>query len=416
MPQTVSKYKNYVIAPKKKVYLANIADYLLTFILTFLLFAVAGSPILSALPITKDSYTVLANHVDTLYTIIDDTHLQSYEKVSGTLSNLNLDGKEYAKTLSKTSYYVLGLKYPVKQSDGSYAEVDVPLSETFLADLENHPLDRPGYYFHNFKATCSCIDNYVYDGVDYREKKDEYLYQKAFGYTVDWFTKTNADLPLWQQLNEERAKALTAYLVYDDSATVAPYETYKEVLRGYKEAINRFIAEVETTYQPMLQEMTLFDAALKTYDGVIIADYHLCYLVAILVLELVLPLILKEGRTIGARAMKMGYSTDEEATPAWWHFLIKGAMRFAIHYSGLFFCMMLTSSYSLAFVSFGWFNFFIPIVASSLLGAASLVMVGVRKNSQGIAETAARLLPKDATQLERGEAKEDVKEGGHGTL
>lgn len=409
MTETVSRYKNYVTASKKKVYLANIADYLLTFILTFLLFAVAGSPILGALPVTQNSYAVLSEHVKTLYEMIDDTHLQTYDSEKGTLSNLNLDGRDYATTLAKTSYYVLDLGYPKKQDDGTYLDIKVDVSETFLGDRVAYPLDAPSYYFLSFKAREASLNNYVYDGTDYASIKDEYLYKKAFGYADDWFAKTSEELPLWQQLNKDRAMALTAYLVYDDSATVAPYETYKEVLRGYKAAINTFVAEVEKNYAPMLKEVERFNAALREYDGIILVDYNLCFLAAILILEVVLPLCLRQGRTIGMRAIKVAYATDEEMTPSFWRYLIKVLMRVLLHYSSLFFCLMITSSYSIAFVSFGWFSLAIPLIISGLLGIGSLVMIAVRKSNQGLAEFAARLETKDTTQMEEGDAIEDKK-------
>ena len=61
-------------------------------------------------------------------------------------------------------------------------------------------------------------------------------------------------------------------------------------------------------------EVERFNAALREYDGIILVDYNLCFLAAILILEVVLPLCLRQGRTIGMRAIKVAYATAEEMT------------------------------------------------------------------------------------------------------
>ncbi len=412
MAETIlSRYKNYVVASKAKVFLSSFADYLLTFILTFLLFAIAGSPILSALPVTQDSYAQVATHVDALYTMIDEAHLQSYNKENGTLSSVRLDAVAYATRLARSSYYVLDLPYPYLE-DAAYVNHKVPLEETFFLTGDTPYLyDSPSYYFLHYKTTDPSISSYVYEGVDYATKKEEYLYLHAFGFDENWFETVDDHYSKFHQLTKEKAELLAAYLAYEDNAP-GPKQTYETVINGYRNAIESFIDEFQYHYAPFVAENETFYASVKEYDGVVLLIYALCFLVALSILEGILPLFLKEGRTIAMRAMKLSYATTEELTPSWWRFLIKSLMRILLHFSGVFFCVMLTSSLSLVFVSFGWFNVFMPLLVSAILGVASTVLLLARKDTQGIGELLAGLLVKDTTTMEAGEASEEGGEHG----
>ena len=409
----LSKYKNHVTASKKQVYLTNIADYFLSFILTFLLFAVAGGPIVSALPSTQEGYAAAAAHTKKTYEIIAATRLQSLNEKGG-LNDLAVDGKEYILTLAKTSYYLSGDKFPSKNPDGSYSEAPVEEADTFLnSQSGQYPNDRISYFYLTFKAKEASLNSYVYDGVDYSANKEDYLYKKAFGYTEERFAKVDERLPLYQQLKKDQAVLVTSYLVYSD-ATETPRKAYEGLLESYRQAASTLIHEVETKYEPYLEENRRFQEVIAAYDATIIVSYTLCFLAGFLILEGVLPLIFKEGRTLSCLAIKVSYATMDEENPSWWRFLLKSLSRLPIHYSGVFFCFLLTGMTSLSFVSYGFFNLAMLFLLGAILGIGSLIMVAAGRDNRGLPEIISGLIVKDINQMEGGVPLEERKGGDDG--
>ena len=399
---TLSKYKNYVTASRKSVFLANFADYLLSFILTFILFSIAGSPIFGALPSTQHNLSEASLHVKRYYKIVDDTRLQRYDEANNSLSSVDDDAKRYIVSLTKTSFYLNDEPYPYEDGSGGYIDKAVPFEETLLFDdAGDYPNENLAYYFFTFKSNHPSIDFYSYDGVDYVSNKEEYLYQKAFGYSVDLFESKREDVTIYRQLKKEKADLLMHYLVYGDGSD-APYQTYRSLAASYIKACNLFVDEVQTHYDAFIQENADFDRVIAEYDLGLMIDLSICYFASILILEGVLPLFLKEGRTIGARALKCSYATKADLTPHPIRFFIKSSARLVLYYSSIFFILIILGSTSMAFISYGWFSFSILFVATGLLAIGSLVLEMIFSSRQGIPELLSGLVLKDTTQMEAG--------------
>lgn len=408
--QTLSKYKNHVTASRKQVFLANFADYLLTFILTFVLFAVAGYPIFSSLPTTQSSFVEANEHVKRYYSIIETTRLQRYDPETVTLSKIQDDAKLYVTSLVKTSYFINAKQYPHLE-EGTYVMKDIPLEETLLYDNNgDYPNETLAYYFLTFKSSHSSIDFYVYDGVDYRNNKETYLYEKAFGYTQERFEAIRDDVTIYRQLSFNQAELIMHYLVYGDTSD-AINKAYNPLADAYIKACGLFIDEVQVYYDAFIEENASFAAIIEAYDLSLLLDFLFCYLAAMLILEIILPLFLKEGRTLGLRAFKLSYATKDDLTPNYLRFLMKTFMRVLIYPSVAFFIMLIMGSTSLAFVSFGWFNFAMLYLTSGLLGIGSIVLEMVLSTRQGIPELVSGLIIKDTTTLEQGTPLENETEG-----
>ena len=127
-----------------------------------------------------------------------------------------------------------------------------------------------------------------------------------------------------------------------------------------------------------------------------------------------MPLIFKEGRTLSCLAIKVSYATMDEENPSWWRFLLKSLGRLPIHYSGVFFCFLLTGMTSLSFVSYGFFNLAMLFLLGAILGIGSLIMVAAGRDNRGLPETISGLIVKDINQMEGGVPLEERKGGDDG--
>ena len=68
----------------------------------------------------------------------------------------------------------------------TYVNVNVNISETFLNVIDEkgnaYPLDNLSYYFLFFKSNEVTLNNYFINGIDYSDKKTDYLYLEILNY------------------------------------------------------------------------------------------------------------------------------------------------------------------------------------------------------------------------------------------
>ncbi len=404
-----SRYKNNVVASSSKCFWAALLDYGMTFILSFLLIWVAGLPIFSFLPTTIDDGVRMEAAQKESTSIVSSTHLQQYGEdleIMDVFAMADL----YIETLAKTSFHLHQEAYPTLEGS-----VMVEEGETFLdqgSEVSPYPNDPLSYYFLFFKEEAGQgLDSYVYGGVDYSSSKETYLYEVAMGYgDKSRFEEIEGlDLPLYQSIKMEEARDLADHFVYGDGSENV-LETYYHYRNAYVQASNIFVEEVQTLYVPYLEAIASLTAATQRYYGTMMLVFGLCFLLGFALLEGIPPIFLKNGKTIGIKAFRLGYATVEETEPEWWRFLVKSLVRLPIHLSsvGLSLYFLSSDALGLLFLDLGGgFSFVYLVFASLLLGLGSTIFSFVKKEHQGLAEMTSGLLIKDTEVSEAGTPLEE---------
>ncbi len=401
-----SPYKNNTLAKKGKVFLGSLCDYGITLVLSVLLFTIIGSPVFRALPSTKEEKNRIADETTALRQIVDETHLQPYDSENKKLTPLSDLAKEYIVTLTKTAYYLHDKPYPAVHSSPKAVSMD----DTFLEKSGSFLHDRISYYYYLYKPSHESLSSYVYDEIDYHANKEDFLYRVAFNYGKadyhDTFFKVTDDLPLYQQLDFQKAKNIAEYLVWGDAGGSSYYLSLQ---KAFLSAENVFIKEVESKYEPYLSHQKAFSIAYNRFSLGYMLSIIFSYFLAFTLSEF-FPLLSKRCVTLGYHLHKLAYSSEEETSPKFYQYLMKSSLRLLLYASAPCLLLFFFSQWGLLFVSFGYFRFIYLFAASLLFAIASIFTLIFGKNHQGLPELAARLLIKDTEELEKGIPLEEKKE------
>lgn len=139
----LSPYKDNVIASKGKIVLSNLADYLVTMLLTLFLYFVVVSQIYTCLPQVKEMKSSLNDSQTSLRNIVSKTHLQT-SKNGEELYSVSEMNNSFLLTYAKTSFYLNDEKFPYSTKNG-YEKKDVSVEETFF--VKEYAKDPLAYYF-----------------------------------------------------------------------------------------------------------------------------------------------------------------------------------------------------------------------------------------------------------------------------
>lgn len=408
-PVYLSKYKKYCVAKKGKVLLTNLADYAMSFIAGFLVFACIGYPIFVA---SSSSVQAEVGEVGKeLDQFVLSTHLNALDPKDeeSTLSGEAM-GKDYVVTLIKTSYFLQGEEMPYRDGE-AVLKAPVDEKETFLYIGEeakpHYPNDRIGYYYYVFKPGAEGVNDYVYDGVDYAQDKETPLYTLAYAYkNADLFEKRTDALPVYQQLSFDNAQKINDYLVYSTDDDL-PKNLYNELVGHFSSARAFFVNEVETRHPGYI---SLYQRFSDSYSVIalwtnLVAVFS--FLIGFAIMEFVAPLFVKDHRTVSARMMKMGYTMKDESEVTPWAAAVKGIVRAPLYFGSMFFGLYFMGLSSLTGFLWNGFSFFSLYLASLGLGLLSILWTLLNKNNQSLPEFAAGILCKDTNFMEAGDALEE---------
>lgn len=414
----VSKYKNYFLAKNGKIGLANLADYFITFIITFLIFIILGQP-LSYL-IASPSLNQIDNISNELYTIVDETRLSRKDVKTNKLVSEEELANEYLYSLIKTSYYLNDEQYYLFKDDGTYTLVDVDFNDTLLYKgvvnengNYNYPNDNISYYFYTFKNEHESLDFYIYDGVDQTNNKEEYLYKEILDYKNqvfnDKFLLVDNSYPLYQQLDIKIAKYLVQYLHFNDNNDQI-YRMYVELKNSYINGLNKLIEEMHTKYDKYVECNNRFNSYYLNFTLIYLGALVISYILALVILEIIVPLVSKNNTSISFIIFKIAYATKDEDEPRIYQYIIKSVTRFIMYFSSTVLCLFFVSNFQmLSFPLVGSFSYLTFAFISLIIALCSILFIIISKNNQGLAETLSFMIVKDTTLLE---VKEENKKDG----
>lgn len=425
----VCEYKNNLTAKKSRVFYTLLIDYFLTVIVTFIVFIGILFPILNALPFMHESNLTRTELRNDLYEIINETRLQTYDKETNTVEDINVDTNEYILSLVKTSYYIYDLDFPYdSETEGQYELKKVDINETFFNTFDQETNiyylnDNLMYYFMIFKSEHQELNFYTYGGHDYSSEKTLYFYRNVIKFNSDEMREYFIPLDEYNSLSDElksvdrfnvlsrnNASLIVDYLIYENELSNYGGEVYNNLAVSYQNACQTLINEVESYYSPYINTLNKYNDEYSVFVVWNMSSLSLAYMIAFILVMVISPLVLKKNRTIGVRVLKLGYSRIDEFEPTKVNILLKNIAEFILYYSGTIFSLffiglMEISTYNI-FNSF--FNFFNLIIFSILLDILSLIYLMISKDHQTISLLLGKLVIKDLEKFEGGVALEET--------
>lgn len=414
--QEVSKYKDNLIATRKKAAFAVLVDYFLVFIVTFALFYFA-LPISINVPSINKSITDLNECRDSALKFINSTHLLHYEiSESGYSSrNIELDSKAYVNTLVKTSAFIYDYSFPKKNDDGTYnANAKVEEDDTFIYNHDEYPLDNISYFIIQFSNNHLEMNAKTYDGVDYSSDLETLIYKKIMEYeTLDDYDRyfaneTNESYKLYknklskyQILNETITKSLINYIAYNDETNEDAVKLYKNLNIAYQNGIQHCINLVENKCDAYISISNAFNKQYTTYSGAIVITYLITYLISYLLVLFLSRVFNKEWNTFGNRVRYLNVATRKELTPKPWNLIIYHVCSFILYSSSIFISFFFTNFFgALNLKVIGPINLMMIFVFILTLDIISFIMMLITKDRTSLSLLASNLYLKDINETE----------------
>lgn len=378
-------YKDFKLASKGRKLLVLLADYFLLLIICFGLFCIATMPIFNALPIVNNVETSYQTSQDALLEMVADTKLQSINSSTGRLVSVSSGAESYLLTLVKTSCYINGDDYNVKQ-DGQSVTVEVSLSDTFLAtDSDgNYINDNIAYYFLSYRPNHR-EDYQTESSITTREAINN-TFLDYNGVLADYISDSFNESEDVLCLNSDTCNRLMAYINFDDSAGST---IYTNLANAYSHLISIGINDIENNYSPYLLTFANFQKDYLTYIQYYDVAMILTYVVSFLVAYLVFPLCFKRGRTIGYKFFSFGTLRTDESEMDFVHYLIKDILLFIEQFSILFFVPLFLGKLDILTASFiGGLSLFQFVLFSFLLSVLSLLYMLITRDGKTLSELA----------------------------
>ena len=406
MIKEVSKYKNNSVASKKKHIFSRLLDYFLNFVISYMVFILCYS-LAGYLPVVNDVVNNLNQVTEKAINYVDTTHLQK-KGDNNQLISIEEGAKSYLVNLAKTSAYVNDIKYPVKQEDGTYLDVDVKKEETFINEKLSYALDNVSYYFKNFKKSEPSINNYVYEGTDYKDDIDTLLYLKIMGLDESKFIDASSSkyiskgegVSKFVILNEENTNYLIKKVAMGESSTVIENIT-NHVANGYIKAIQYGINEVEQSAAPYLEIVKEFNKGYQNVSLAVILIYLVSYLVGYILFVLLGRLISKRWSTVGQKVLNLAFTDLEECDPHPLRLVTYHLISFILFFSSMIIGLMLMGV--IGVTSLEIFPHF-PVIALLLglltFNIISALMPLFTKNRYDISTFISRLVLKDVNEFD----------------
>lgn len=378
----VSEFKNNLIAKRSKIVYATLIDYFLVLILTFLLFVCAIAPINSCLPSTKGFVNNMYKSRENLNQIVGETKIQDYDKENKSLVNISTTCKNYIKALVKTSYFVYDMEYPVFNS--TPVKID---KEDTLFNIDN---DNLTYFFINFKSSQSDLNDYKFEGIDYKDNKEEYLYLKMLGYSssmissyfisIDDYNSSSykSSLSRYQILNKNTSINLMNYIERDDSNVTSIYNQFSSC---YYQASSYGVDQIEKNYTKYINEYNSnFIPNYQGYLSSLLVCNIISYVLGFVVFEVLVYLLSKKKETIGNRVIKVAVISKDELELSWIQKLGLILSRFIFYFSGTFLCMIFANNLGATMYTFNGVSYLQFVIFSLGLGVISLLYLAFNKS------------------------------------
>lgn len=319
--QKSSFYKDAVVAKRTRKVGAAILDYLLMLI-TSVLFFLGANAITEALPFMKEKEQEIAGVQNEMSALIKESKIGSLK--DGSLESVETITKNY---MYRLAHYSL-IKDGVKEEDIS------PLIRAYEAVTPDN--DNCFYYYVTFKENHSS---------DFIAKDDSIVGAK------EYIAALSKDLSFNFVYAEDEEYAHYPYLDLDTSLALQEYmngntnfekgsKIYEDIHDRYRLLLESGVKEFQADFAPYV-ELNAKNNEIKTsLYGVRFLEFFIAYTCGAFIAYLLVPLILKDGRTLSDKSLSLAYVKKEGGErPEYWRILIQ----FAFRYIGLLGTMALLS-------------------------------------------------------------------------
>ncbi len=179
--------------------------------------------------------------------------------------------------------------------------------------------DSNYYYYVTFKV--EHIDEFnaqVKDkaGLDYYRSTLTNLASKEYFVSVD-----ESQYPY---LTYDTAKALNEYFI--NSSYQKGYTIYQVLKSSYLEMLKAGIKEIQMFYAPLVDLQNQMTDKSNSIYSIKTIELIIAYLLALAIVFVLLPILLKDGRTISFKIMTMGVVNNHNEALSWYNYLIKFVM------------------------------------------------------------------------------------------
>lgn len=401
---TVSKYKNNCIASKKKCIYARLLDYFSLFVSSYIVYTIFYA-VGSGLPVVKNISDRLLDENQCMASYLDSTHLQRLNADKTSLMTIDSSAYFYTLEIAKTSAYVHDKPFPIVNPDKTIDYVPVNVEETFVFEREKYELDNLSYYFKYIKYNDPSLSFYFYDGVNYKEDIDTYMYIKAMEINPYIFVSADNEnliargngVSHYTVLTPEYTDLLLNFYMGDKTSTTV----FDTVFLGYIKAAQFGIADVEansSTYKSLLAD---YNTVYQELTIAMFVIYLLSYLLAFILQFGIVALICRRFVTLGQRVLSLGMCDQNEFEPHPVRKIAYYLLDFVLFFSSsaiAFYFMGLAGVFSM--VIFPGFTFLGILIAIFILNIVSLFMPLFNKRHQNLSTFITRILTKDTKEFE----------------
>lgn len=315
--KTQSLYATACNAKPGKKFAAYILDFFLSVVLTLSFFGIAEW-IMNATPYVTERKSQLNETVEQMHQMVLSSHIGK-ENENGQL-------------LSQNQYVLDYIKGSVYQSLIRNGEKTI--SKTTYKDVEmiSEKNDGVFLYFVSFKVenkSSFLAESKNESGFDYYRKE---LFENS---SSDFFVEEG-----YPYLTYECAKSIDSY--FRDPDYSIGKTNYQRLDSSYRKLLEKGISDIQRFYQPYLDLNDKYQEETKSLYSVKNCEVLLSYFLSICILYLMLPLLLKDGRTISFKALGFSVTDKEGNEPSFYNVLIRFCMALiecvsTVFFSGLVF-------------------------------------------------------------------------------
>ena len=404
-----SKYKNNAVAGKRKHIYARLLDYFSVFVASYLMFTIAYS-VAARLPAVKQYSDTYMQKSNDIMEYVVSSHLQHYNEGKTKFLDLGEDAKVYIANIAKNSGYVNNINLRIKESDGSITSRAATIEESFVNELEQYKIDNISYYYKNFKinSETSNLNSYVFEGVDYKDDKDTYIYQKVMKVDESLFvssddpnlTSRGGGVSRFTVLTSEKTTSLINYVLAGDPDNEGK-TIYNSIFDAYIRGAQFGISDIEKNSTNYQNKVGAFRLAYQDLSKAIAVVYFISYAIAFVIMLVVMRFVGKSWTTIGLHVMKLGMSSYEEFEPSVIQLVGYHLLNFVLFSTSSFISFYFIGIFGvLSLELFKGFTLLAVLLSLLVLNIASFVMIFFTKKPHDLSTFITRILIKDKNEFD----------------
>lgn len=204
--------------------------------------------------------------------------------------------------------YVYGITYSsLKKNDEQSLSDSIYDGYTSM----NEETDYCFYYNVTFK------EEHKSNFIGFDIESDKYV-ELLSSYTSSLYYEIDLDYPY---LNLDTSKKLDEYF-RNENYSIGK-DIYSNIYDGYLKILNESINELENKYYPYISLKKEYNELTLSIYRIKYVELFISYTIAVLICYLIIPVILKDGRTISFRVFKLGVTDNKDNRLSWYNYLLK---------------------------------------------------------------------------------------------